>query len=63
MEAILPQKIQYTHKLCFHICIMYSMQGPKVVVEPNVDQVLIFYRFSIITNKIKSSKALKQNIF
>ena len=39
------------------------MQRPKLVVEPIVDQVVFFYKISIITNKNKSFKGLKLNIF
>ena len=49
----LHPKIQYTQKLCFNIYIMYSMQRPGLVVAPSIDQVVFFYKFSIIMNKIK----------
>ena len=42
---------------------MYSMQRPKLVVEPSVDQVEFFYKILIIINKIKLFKAQKLNIF
>ena len=45
MEATPPQKIQYAQNVCFHICIMYSMQRPKLVVEPSVDQVVFSIHF------------------
>ena len=42
---------------------MYSMQRPKLVVEPSVDQVEFFYKFSIIMSKNNLFKGLKLNIF
>ena len=40
---------------------MYSVQRPKLVVEPSVDQVVFFYIFSIIVDRIKSFMALELN--
>ena len=47
----------------FGIFIMYSMQSPKLVVEPSVDQVEFLYKISIIISKIKLFRALKLILF
>ena len=42
---------------------MYSMQRPKLVVGPSIDQVKFFYKFSTIMSKNNLFKGLKLNIF